>query len=249
MKKKTTLIAIGVVVALLLALTVVLLFFQEKPKTPEIVQVSDLNIDHGSDWSYCYLNFTVTNLYNYPVTIMGSILNGFNYGYSNLTVPPGQTQDESLILPHLVVTSATNYNTTIAFTFSNGQYQVYSQSVLPPKYVGDFFITDESLNVTSSNSTIFSATIQNTGNIPIVSANYTIDNYQSSLPLYRNLMPNNIAVLNGQPILSSSFQEGVNYLITIQIGYADGSTSSAQTSLPALAEETPTPTPNAQATP
>jgi hypothetical protein len=245
MKKKITLIAIGVVIALILALTVGLLFFREKPKTPEIVEVSDLNIDHGSDWSYCHLNFTVTNLYNYPVTIIGSIVNGVNYGYSNLTVPPGQTQDESITLLHLVITSSTNYNTTLAFTFGNGQYQLYSQSILPPKYVGSFFITDESLNVTSSNATIFSVTIQNTGNIPIVSANYTIGSYQSSLPLYGNLMPSNIAVLDGQPILSSSLQIGLTYSSTIQVSYADGSTSSAQTSVPALVEETPTPSAHA----
>ena len=243
MKKKNTLIVIGVVIALLLALTVVGFFlFLDKPKTPEIVQILNLNIDHGSDWSYCYLNFTVTNLYNYPVTIIGSIVNRLNYGYSNITIPSGQTADESLILPHLVITSQTNYNTTLAFTFSNGQYQDYSQSILPPKYIGAFYITAQSLTETSPNSTVYSATIQNTGNIPIISANYTIGNYEASMPLYENLMPNQNVVLNGQPILSSSIQTGLTYSTTLQVKYADGSTGSVLNSLSALATPTPSPT-------
>ena len=242
MKKKNTLITIGVVLTVALALSI-FFFLQEKPNTPkQIVEVSNVTIDHGIDWSNCKLNFTVTNLYNYPVTAMGSTVNGINYGYSNLTVPPGQTQDESFILPHLVITSSTNYNTTLAFTFGNGQYQVSSQSVLPPKYMNAFFITNQSLTKTWSNNTIFSVTIQNTGNIPIVSVNYTLGNYQSLLPLQRNLMPQNSAVLNDQPILSNSLQTGITYLISLQVNYADGSTSSAQSSVPSETEA-PTPTP------
>lgn len=162
--------------------------------------------------------------------------------YSNLTVPSGQTQDESLILKNLVITSSTNYNTTIAFTFGDGQYQVSSQNVLPVKYVSSFFITDESLIVTPFNNTVYDFNIQNTGNIPIVSANYTIANYQFSHNFYENLMPTNTVLLS-QPIYSTSFQTGSTYSISLQVRYADGSTSNAQSTVPAIASgETPTPT-------
>jgi hypothetical protein len=89
MKRKNALITIGVVLVITVVLAIGLLYFQEKPNIPKkIVEVSDLTIDHGSDWSNCNLNFTVTNLYNYPVTVIGSQVNGVNYGlfksYSSL---------------------------------------------------------------------------------------------------------------------------------------------------------------------
>jgi hypothetical protein len=84
-------------------------------------------------------------------------------------------------------------------------------------------------------------TIQNTGNIPIVNANYTIDNYPLSLPLYENLMPQKTLSLNDQSF-PVSFQKGVNYDCNITVGFIDGSTFSATGSVYVLNDESPTPT-------
>lgn len=249
MKRKNALITIGVVLVLVVIFVLGLLYFQGKLfATPaKLVEVSNLKIDHDASWTNCLLSFSVDNLYNSPIIAVGPKVNGVNYAYSNYSVPAGQTVDETLIILKLVITNSTNYNVTVAFTFDNGQYQVYSQNILPPKYVGSFFITDESLILTPFNYTVYDLNIQNTGNIPIVSANYTIGNNQFSHNFNENLMPKNTVLLS-QTMNSTSFQTGSTYSITLQVRYADGSASNVQSSVPAIASGE-TPTPSVQTTP
>jgi hypothetical protein len=230
LKKKIIVLAATIIISAVLIFANWFLFFGGESFFPGKLEVSDLKIDHSNDWSSCYIRFSVSNFHNSPITTAGARVNGVNYDYSNLTIPPGQTQDASINLNDLIITSSPNYDIEITFTFNDGQYQTYSESVLPPKYVGGFNFNYQTLNVTASNNTVYSVEIKNTGNIPIVSAKYTIDNYESSLPFHGDLMPKNAATFNNQPI-PIPFQKGAAYLIIYQVTYADRSIDSARISL------------------
>jgi len=147
MKNKIALISISVVLALVLVLAIWLLFFQgNSPISPfSKLEVKNLKIDASSDWSKCTVSFTVNNRHNSPVIAIGPIVNGVNYGYTDITVPPGQTVDESLAIPKLKITNSSNYHIVMAFTSDDGNYEDYSQTVYPPKYAGALSITNQSL--------------------------------------------------------------------------------------------------------
>ena len=109
MRDRIPLIAISVVLALILVLAIWLLFFQEysNPTNPfSKLEVTNLKIDTSSDWSKCYVSFTVYNSHNSPIIAIGQIINGINYGYSDITVPAGQTVDESLAIQNLKITNS-----------------------------------------------------------------------------------------------------------------------------------------------
>jgi hypothetical protein len=221
----------------------------------EKIEVSNLRVDTSSDWSRCYVYFTVNNRYNSPIIAIGSVVNEINYGFNNITIPPGQTVDQSLPLPKLIITNSTSYDTKITFTFADGQYQDISQSLVPPKYQSSFFVTNESLIFQYPNKTCYSVTIQNTGSIPIVSANYTISANnnaiisQSTLPITNFIMPNQVKALNGSFMPSASFQTNVFYTILLQVKYANGSQSEVKSQLIAPEIPTPTPMPTTKPTP
>jgi hypothetical protein len=221
----------------------------------ERIEASNLRIDTSPDWSKCYVYFTVNNRYNSPIVAVGSVVNGINYGYSNITIPPGQTVDSSLSLPKLFITNSTSFNTKITFTFADGQYQDISPSLIPPKYLGSFLTSNESLIFQQTNRLFYSLIIQNTGTIPIVSANYTITTQsnaivnQSSLIINNYLMPNQIRAINGSFMPSASFQTGASYTVNLQAKYADGSKSQTQNQLIAPEMPPPTPEPTAKPTP
>jgi hypothetical protein len=246
MKKRIKLIAVCVVLIVLLSLVAGGLFLQGQHLFPGKIEVLNLKIEPTADWSNSYIHFTVNNFYNSPITAVGSKVNGVNYGYStlaNLGIPPGQSQEESVVLKNLLITNATNYDITITFTFDNGQYQVYSQSVSTIKYVSSCFITSKSLTTSYSDQTVFSVTIQNTGTIPLTEATFSIDDYSSYLPLTASLMPKETMPFS--VTLPKTCQIGSSYQITIQTGYADGSTSLIKSYLVAHSE----PAQNVQATP
>ena len=137
-----------------------------------------LKIEPSYDWQSSNLKLSVTNTYDSPITAIGSKLNSVNFGYEKLEIPPGQTQDVILPLNNLAITNSTKYDSQLTFTFDDGKYQIYSESIITKKYAGSFIINGQSLNATS-NSTNYTVTIQNTGNIPLVSLKYTIGNYES----------------------------------------------------------------------
>ena len=140
--------------------------------------MSSLKIDHGFDWLSSNIQLTVTNTYNSPITVIGSQINGLNFEYSQIEIPPGQTKNVVISLSGLKINNSTSYDTKLTFTFDDGQYEVYSANIIPPKYVRSFIITGQSMNATSD-TIIYSVTIQNTGNIPLVTAKCILDDYES----------------------------------------------------------------------
>jgi hypothetical protein len=224
-----------VLVVVIIAITVVVLstvFFLVPdlftlPQSANKIEIASVNIEPSSDWKSCIIKLTATNTYNSPTTVIGSKINGVNFGYSKLEIPPGQTQDAILTLSNLAITNSTTYDTKLTFTFDDGKYEVYSQSITPKKYVGSFMINGQSMNATS-NSTIYSATIQNTGNIPLVSTKCTIGNFETSVPFGQNLMPKSTTTLNFA--IPLTFDKGVVVNVTLEATFAEGSTMSANTS-------------------
>jgi hypothetical protein len=257
MRDRIPLIVISVVLALILVLAIWLLFFQEhsNPTNPfSKLEVTNLKIDTSSDWSKCYVNFTVYNSHNSPIIAIGQIINGINYGYSDITVPAGQTVDESLAVQNLKITNSSSYQIILTFTFDDGNYEDYSQTVYPPQYVAAFSIFMEYFTYKEPNSTEYSVTIKNDGNIPIESANFTISNedhmviYQSDSISLGHTMGSLEEELTSQPIPYSSFQSSYIIYITVQVKFADGSTQSTQSSTLPVPTPTPTPTPSSAPT-
>jgi hypothetical protein len=191
-----------------------------------------LNLDSSPQ---AVVDFTVTNRYNSYLTTVGLTVDEANYGFSAIEVPAGQTQDECLSLGNEILYSSTTYNVRLTFTFADGTYQDYSSSYTTPVLKGQAQVTSAYLTLDTSLA-MFSLTIKNTGNLPITSAKYVVDdnpNFQSSLPVYPTLMPDQTVTSGMQLSVSWGFQAGMAYPITIQITYADGSTSTIQTSVTA----------------
>jgi hypothetical protein len=238
MKKKFTVIATAIVLVIVLGFAIAFLAFQGNFSINgnKNAKVSELKIDHSADWLNCYLYFAVTNLHNSPLTTIGSRVNGVNYGYStlqtSLQVPPGQTQNESLLLQNLVITKTSNYEVELTFTFDDGQYQVYSQSISSEKYVGAAFITNESF-IVWVNETVLSLTIQNTGNIPITNIQYTTENITSAFSMKSDLMPKNTGVFKSE-LFGYIYRIGDLFPVTFQVTYADQSTTSIKASILAV---------------
>jgi hypothetical protein len=88
-------------------------------------------------------------------------------------------------------------------------------------------INGQLMNATS-NSTIYSATIQNTGNIPLVSTRCTIGDYETSIALDQNLMPKSTTTLNFA--IPLTFEKDAIVNVTLEATFAEGSTMSANTS-------------------
>ena len=227
--KRVAVLSVVVAVIVILVLANFHIFYPDAFTLPQIgskMQVSNLKIEPSSNWQSSNIRLSVTNTYNSPITVIGSKVNGINFGYIEIEVPPGQTQNAALPLSNLLITNSTVYNTDLTFTFDDGQYEVYSDVIVPIKYVGAFAINGQSMNGTS-NSTIYSVTIQNTGNIPLVSTKCTIENYVTSLPLKGNLMPKNTITLDCE--IPLTFDKGTSALVTLEATFAEGSTVSSKT--------------------
>ncbi len=228
-KRVAVLIAVIIAIALVV-LSACLFYFPDLfvlPQSASKMEIASVKIEHSSDWRSSNIILTVTNTYNSPTTVIGSKINGANFGYLKLEIPPGQTQDAVLPLNNLVITNSKTYDTQLTFTFDDGQYEVYSQTITPTKYAGSFMINGQSMNATS-NSTIYSATIQNTGNIPMVSAKCTIGDFVTSIPLGQNLMPKSTTTLNFE--VPFTFEKGAIANVTLEATFAEGSTMEAKTS-------------------
>jgi hypothetical protein len=228
-KRVVVLTAIIIAIALVILSTSIILFPDSftlpQSGSKSKIEISNLKIEPSINWQGSNIRLTVTNTYNSPTTVIGSRLNGVNFGFSKFEIPPGQTQD--VVLPvNLKINNSTNYDTELTLTFEDGQYEVHSESVKPTKYVGSFIINGQSLNATS-NSTVYSVTLQNTGNIPLESLKCTVGNYESILPLAQNLMPKSYTTLNA--IIPLIPQKGESYTVTIEGTFAEGSTFSAKT--------------------
>jgi hypothetical protein len=228
-KRVTVVVAVITVIGFIIFLDA-LIFFPDAFKPPQSdskLQVSNLQIIPSSDWHSSSITLTVTNTYNSPVTVIGSRANGVNFGYLKIEIPPGQSQEATLPLHNLVINNSTSYKTELVFTFEDGKYEVYSQSITPKKYAGSFIITGQSINGTS-NSTKYSVTIQNTGNIPLVSAKCTIGIHEVSLPMQQNLMPKSSATF--EAVIPFSFNKGTPFYVVLEAKFADGSTQSGTSS-------------------
>jgi hypothetical protein len=179
--------------------------------------VSNLKIDNLNR-SNCVVTIGVNNLYNSPITAIGANVNECNYDYSNLTIPSGETQDETLAIKNLVITSSPNYTIALTFTFGNVEYDVYSKTILPVRYVGSAFITQESLLV-AANTTILSVTFQNTGNIPIKEIRFTTDSHESGLLTSSTFNPDEEKTFSKQ--LSSDYEVGNKYAFEFQVVFIE----------------------------
>jgi hypothetical protein len=201
-------------------------FPQSKNRSSNL-EISNLQMEPAFNWLGSNIKLTVTNTHNSPITVIGSRINGLNFEYSKLEIPPGQTKNDIVPLNNLKINNSTSYYTQLTFTFDDGQYEVYSANITPTKYVSAFIITGQSLNATS-NTTTYSVTIQNTGNIPLLKIKCVIDNYESLQTLKQSLIPKSTATLNFTVPLTP--QKGSTYIVTLEATFAEESTFSATTS-------------------
>ncbi len=213
----------------IILIVVIFIWFQISPRdlTPNLnkFDVADLRIEHSSDWKSSQLFFTVTNIYDSPITVIGSQLNGVNFDYQDFELPPGQTKNGNIILNGLSIRNSSSYDVKLTFTHEDGQYSSYSQTITPKKYSPGFMIVNANLNITDSNTAVYYVELQNTGNIPMVSARILIDNNQVTLPLGTWLQPKDIAPLEASLFLP--IQKGATWTIELEATYADGSNFSA----------------------
>jgi hypothetical protein len=230
---KRVVVLVGIICAItLVIISTAYFFFPDAFTFPAIeskskIEISNLKMEPTNNWQSSSIRLIVTNTHNSPITDIGSRLNGLNFGYLKIEIPPGQTQD--VILPvNLKINNSTSYDTDLTFTFDDGKYEVYSVFVTPTRYVGAFIITGQSLNVTSNTTTTYSVTLQNTGNIPLLKVKCVIDNYESLQTLPQNLIPKSTATLNFTvPFIP---QKGSTYSVTLEATFAEESTFSTKTS-------------------
>jgi len=209
----------------IILIVVIFIWFQISPRdlTPNLnkFDVTDLRIEPSSDWKSSQLFFTVTNIYDSPITVIGPRLNGVNFHYQDFELPPGQTKNGNIILNGLSIKNSSSYDVKLTFTHDDGQYSSYSQTITPKKYSQGFMILDSNLNITEPNTSVYYVELQNTGNIPMASAKILIDNYQVSLPLEKWLQPKENATLEAS--ISLPFQKGITWTILLEATYAEGS--------------------------
>ncbi len=96
---------------------------------------------------------------------------------------------------------------------------------LPTKNIALAFNHGCKRTIKDSNSVVYVVELQNTGNIPMVSAKILIDNYQVSLSLEKWLQPKDKITLDTS--ISLPFQKGTSWNIELEATYAEGSTFSA----------------------
>jgi hypothetical protein len=239
MNRKVAII-ISTVVVLASAIGTVLVIQSLFLANPQKFEVSNLTLTYGPQTLYginlggtqSVLRFTVRNLYSSSLTTVGITVDGVNYGMSTLQIPAGQMQEESLSVKNMVLSSSTTYAVGLTFTFADGSYQTYSGSYTTPQFKGKAQVTRSSLILSGLlQAPSFSLTLQNTGNLPITSAKYWVQNYQfeSSLPIAGALMPGE-TVTGGWSLLIT-YEVGQAYSVTVQVTYIDGTTSTIQTSV------------------
>jgi hypothetical protein len=117
------LIAVTSAIALVVLLTAFFLVpdLFTLPQGENKIEIASVKIEPSSDWKSCIIKLTATNTYNSPTTVIGSKINGVNFGYSKLEIPPGQTQDAVFLLNNLAITNSTSYETRLTFTFDDGK--------------------------------------------------------------------------------------------------------------------------------
>jgi len=188
------------------------------------IEVSNLKIDYGKTlYLTSAVYFRVKNLHSSHLTTVGLEVNGVNYGFSTLQVPPGQIQDKSLRVNNMALSSLTTYSIELTFTFADGTYQTYSMSYTTPQLGGQVEVTSISLE-----GGVIRLTIQNTGNLAIKIAMYNFINQDMCIAV--ELMPGD-SVTGGMSYSPAIFQVGKAYSVTIQAEYIDGSTSTINTSV------------------
>jgi hypothetical protein len=139
------------------------------------------------------------------------------------------------LIQNMTLASSETYSIKLTFTFADGKYQSYSQSYTTPQFQGQAQVTSSSLTL-GHLLVEFSLTMKNTGNLPITNVNCMVANQYQALFIIKGG-----AVIPGDTItggwtgayssVSAEFQAGTAYSVKIQLTYADGSTSTIQTSV------------------
>ena len=221
--KRVAVLAVVISIIALIVLVNIYVFVPDVFRLPEDlgrIKVSNLKIEPSANWHGSNISLTVTNTYTSPVTVVGSNVNGVNFGYIKLEIPPGQTQDTNLPLNNLAITNSTAYDAKLTFTFENGQYETYSKVITPQKYTATAVMDKIAYSMT--NETFVSITFHNTGNIPLTAAKIILGNYETTLPLTHALKPTESAVFENQTI-NGIFQNGINYPAKYEFTFAEGS--------------------------
>ncbi len=249
MKKRSSIILVVIltlVVAIVLSVTVaVLLLRDENLFIGTKVKIINLHFSPSNDWKSTIASFTITNLYNSKITVIGSDVNEVNYGYSEITLPSGQTRNATVNLNGLVITKSSNFAVTLTVTFDDGQYEIYSQNYTPYKYVGSAFLETAVLQLIDEKA-FLSLTAKNTGNIPLSRLNITVNSIGTSLGLNQFVLPKDTLRLDMRPI-DGTFNSGTSYPVQYTFIFADESTITATSTLQVL-QFIPTPTPSPQPT-
>lgn len=230
MKKRfspfTIVVILTLVVALVLAFTVAFLTLDDgKLFLGSKANIADFNMEPSGNWQNCIASFTITNLYNSEVTVIGSEINGDNFGYLEIKVPPGQTKNASIPLNGLIITKSNSYETELTITFDDGSYEVYSQTFAPPKYAGAAMMDKISYNMVN-NQTFISVTIENTGNIPLTKFRLTMGDYQTLIDLETAVKSKDQIQLTNEPV-TGKFDLHTNYPVLYEFIFADESIFSA----------------------
>jgi len=225
--------AIAIITVIIVG-TVVFIYFQKT----KYIQVSDVKLGYSySLVSQTAVTFTVRNLHSAYILTFGVDIDEKHYGPFPLLpqLPPGQTGEYTCPIQGLVIASSKTYSIKLTFTMADGKYETYSCSYTTPQFKGQAQITDVSLTLGPFLS-VFSVTIENTGNLPITKATYKVANkYEGAFWIgeFSPLMPGKTANTGWTGLSALLFQVGNTYSVTIDITYIDGSTSTLSTTVTA----------------
>lgn len=206
------------------------------------IEVQKIVIDYLPDPSFYPVNMgipikiTAKNLANTNLDYVGIEIDGNSYGILRPMppipgmplLPAGQTSQLVYDLNNFSPVSDHIYNIKLTFTMADGKYQNYFSSYTMPHFQGSAKLT--LFKFVQGNLFGFSSlsvTITNTGNLPITSITYSLNNNLQGTWLqngYEIIKPGDSSSFESSwPY--SNFVKGRTYTLTVIVTYLYGNTS------------------------
>jgi hypothetical protein len=179
------------------------------------------------------VSFNAYNQYSSNLLSIGAEFDGKQYSSEPVYLMPNQSINYEISLKDTNFSTSKTYSIILYFTMQDGKYQTYITSYYyqAPKTSGSAQITQVSLSL--GYFVDFKMGLTNTGNTPIIQATFTLGNEKGGFPIgaYQTLNSGQTAQTWSQLWPLSDFVRGTSYPINVMVTYADGSSSSIQTSV------------------
>jgi len=176
------------------------------------------------------IEFTVKNLANDYLDVVGIDINEKQYGIYTIHLPPGQTLQPVYFLNNFNLISQHTYNIKFTFTMATGKYQTITSSFTMPA-----FRRSTQLRIDSMTQNLFGTTLRmtilNTGDLPIIKASYSLNNNLNGNWLIYELINSGGSSTVSGTWNNSYFVKGSS-TVTVNVTYSDGSTNTLTGQIP-----------------